>query len=123
MQESLLLCSYNILANEYIHHLRQAGVPEPYLQAEHRTPLIVQNLNQRQWAVMCLQEVEPTMLSTLGQHFPAYTVYYAQRPKGKQDGLAMLVHKDVQCFSQGTLALPSVDEKIGSRILQHLDIV
>ena len=123
MQDRLLLCSYNILADEYINYQRSAGIPEQWLQHQHRLSLIVNKLTNIKWSIICLQEVETKVIPILNEHCSEYTMYYAQRPQGKQDGLAMLIHKDVQCTSQGTLALPSVDGKIGSRILQYAEVL
>ena len=119
---TLLLCSYNILAQAYVEHQRGYGIPEPFLERKHRWMLIRKQLQKQDWQVMCLQEVDGYSVGLLSDQFPEHTIFYSQRPSGKEDGLAILVHKDIQCLSQGTITLPASEQKLGNRLLQYVDL-
>jgi endonuclease/exonuclease/phosphatase family metal-dependent hydrolase len=122
MSSKLYLCSYNVLAQAYIGHLKTAGIPQQWLNLEHRVAKIIEQLQQIPWSIICLQEVEGHLVQELTQQFLDHTLFYNQRPQGKLDGLSMLIHKNIPVISQGSFVLPSGLGKLGSRIVQFVEI-
>ena len=121
MPNTLLhLTSYNILGQSHTHYLKTAD-PE-FLLSNSRFPLLVEQLKSWQHQIYALQEAELPFLAALTQALPSYSCFFAQRPQGKQDGLAFLVHTDLHVYSVQSRFFLSLDGQASSRLCQQLII-
>ncbi len=84
------IVSYNILAQSYVQPDRYVGCAPKPLEARARLRLVVERVVGLQAAVVCLQEVEPTVFHALQAALPGHSGWYAPK-HGRPDGLATFV--------------------------------
>ena len=109
------LISYNVLAKSFAHHISHTT----FDRAERYARLIKQ-LGTWQAHIYAIQEAELDFLATITARLPQYNIHFAQRPLGKPDGLAFLIHKDVSFLSSLSYPLLFLDGTLSSRCAQRL---
>src|SRR5262245_10241733 len=89
--------TYNLLATAYIKPAWYAGVAAELLWPERRVPAVVQHIESLNADLLCLQEVEAKVFTTLNQRLKplGYHGRYERKGKGKPDGCAAFFRESV----------------------------
>lgn len=86
------LLSWNVLADAYVRPEYFPSTSPALLAPGVRAEAILARVADSGADVVCLQEVEPSLLATL-QRLEAFDVRYAQKGRGKPDGCALLARR------------------------------
>jgi mRNA deadenylase 3'-5' endonuclease subunit Ccr4 len=90
---TLAVASYNVLADAYVRPERYPGVPLPCLDFMTREPALLRRIAGLDADVICLQEVEHALFTSLEGHLRSrgYLGHYARKGNDKPDGCATFV--------------------------------
>jgi CCR4-NOT transcription complex subunit 6 len=92
---ALDVMSWNVLADAYVRAEYYPYSDAALLAPGARTAAILARISDRDAAVVCLQEVEPALVGALEATFGArYAVCFAPK-RGRPDGVAMLVRREL----------------------------
>lgn len=93
------LVSWNVLADAYVRADYFPRTPATLLAPGARTSAIALRLVSSGADVLCLQEVEPSLVEAIRAH-DMYDVRYVQKGRDKPDGCAMLARRATVCFEE-----------------------
>jgi mRNA deadenylase 3'-5' endonuclease subunit Ccr4 len=122
---SILISSYNILADAYIRSAYYPNISPEALEPARRGTALLDHLQQLAADILCLQEVEPERFASLCARFADSQARFAPKAGGKPDGCASLVAPRFPVqetrslyYAEGTgqLALLTVVEVEGRRL-------
>ena len=86
------ICSYNTLAQAYIHHSLQLGIMPSYCEWSARKQKIEDFLStQQETLIIGLQEIEANFSDDIKVMFPNHQSYFEQRPY-RTEGIFLLIH-------------------------------
>ena len=98
-----MACSYNVLANAYIRAEYYPGVPAELFEPEPRRAALLDRIAGLGAQVLCLQEVEPDLYAALLERLPGMRGLYLQKGRGKPDGCATFVSRELALRAQDAL--------------------
>jgi mRNA deadenylase 3'-5' endonuclease subunit Ccr4 len=89
----LLITTYNVLADAYIKPEWYPHTPAEILEFGTRQQALVNRIKALDADVVCMQEVEPSLMEALSAAFEpqGYAIEYAQKSRHKPDGSATLI--------------------------------
>jgi mRNA deadenylase 3'-5' endonuclease subunit Ccr4 len=102
---ALLVASYNVLADAYVTPERYPGVPLASLDFMGRGPALLRRIAGLGADVICLQEVETSLFTSLEGHLGArgYLGHYAHKGSDKPDGCATFLRDNLHVQAVETL--------------------
>ena len=103
----MLVVSWNVLADAYVRASYYPWTPRTLLARGTRTEAIVAAIESMAADVVCLQEVEPAVVSALS----GWRIHYAKKP-GKPEGCAILARDALRA---DTLELPDAQVAVLAR--------
>jgi mRNA deadenylase 3'-5' endonuclease subunit Ccr4 len=93
---SFSVASYNVLASAFIQRARYPRTPALVLEPTWRVPALAQHISALASDILCLQEVEADVLSTLKSRLSrhGHAGLYARKYGGSLDGCAIFYRRD-----------------------------
>ncbi|KAL9647967.1 hypothetical protein ABK040_016873 [Willaertia magna] len=94
INNTLLVCSFNILASAYASNERYTNIQNKnFLTWNHRGPLIFQTLSDRPYDIIALQEVDQKKEGIFYEFAKnnGYYIIYTEKKAPKKDGIVLLV--------------------------------
>lgn len=94
---SLVVGTYNILADAYIQRARYPRSPAMVLDPAWRIPVLVQLISYLEAPILCLQEVEPQALAAINARLSSrgYARAYARKGGASPEGCATFYRQDL----------------------------